>query len=710
MGSLIAFALHALAAAALVLAACLASYAISTAVIPRRPTLLRWIGTVVIGLWTANAAFHLLAAFRAFTLPAAFSGAVLLMLVLSRLGLVAESRTSFARDRRVVRWLMQRRISAPRLWMIGCFSLFGALLMIRTLVVPPLSWDTLTYHAVKAALWVQNAGELPLRTPGGWSAYRNYFGGGEILWAWAMLPFGADTLAPVVDAVEWLALGLAMVAVARELGVREPIASAQAGFVLMVPTFQLVLGSGYVELALNLAFVSGMAFAIRFMRRPAPSAVEGPRPVWLALALTGLGVAGGVKVTALPLLAVMVAALTLRAALTRGGIRRYAGAFLVGSAAIALMTLPWMANNVRESGYPLSPMPISVAGVTLGEPNEAISWYDERPDLKSTRQSEIFVLAQIFRLPPARNENLGALVAIPLALLPLGIAIMAKSSKSTALTLSCLVLVILAGFYSPAFRTVRLGWSVSASRFLMPLVCLAAPLGAVWCRYAPRAARLYFGVLSSAIIFHALLLAMIVWAPLDARAAITAFAMATLIAAIALTARFRRLPALARLALAIVLAIGSLQAANVWRERHRYEMARESTVLHFIPRYWVRAAAFVDTAPTPKKIAVTAGPQQSADNWFLYYFLGRKLQNELTHVPATLDGRIHQLGRIDEHAAEADANVWLQRLGQERVTHVMSFAPRSVELAWMEERPEHFQRVIGAPGRWGLFSVAPGGK
>ena len=706
MSSLAAFALQALAAAALVLAACLVSYAMSSALIPRRPTLLRWIGTVVIGLWTANAAFHLLAALRAFTLPAAFGGAALLMLVLSRSRLVAESRESLARDRRVVRWLMQRRIPASRLWMIGCFSLFGALLMIRTLVVPPLSWDTLTYHAVKSALWVQNAGELPLRTPGGWSAYRNYFGGGEILWAWAMLPFGADTLAPLVDAVEWLALGLAMVALARELGVREPIASAQAGFVLMVPTFQLVLGSGYVELALNLAFVSGMAFAIRFMRGPAPSNVEGPRPVWLALACAGLGVAGGVKVTALPLLGVMFAALTLRAALSRDGMRRYAGAFLAGSAAIAMMTLPWIANNVRESGYPLSPMPISIAGVTLGEANDTISWYDQRPNLKSTRQSEMFVLKQIFRLPPERNENLGAAAAIPLVLLPLGIAVIAKSSRPTALVLSVLVLVMLAGFYSPAFRTVCLGWSVSASRFLMPLVCLAAPLSAVWCRYAPRAARVYFGFLSAAIVFHALLMAMIVWAPLDARAAITAFAMATLMAAIALTARVRRLPAPAQLALAVLIGVASLQAANVWRERHRYEMARESTVLHFVPRYWVTAAASVDTLATPQKIAVTAGPQQNADNWFLYYFLGRRLQNELTHVPATADGRIRQLGLPHEITAAADAGVWLKRLSDERVTHVMSFSPRSVELDWMEERPEHFQRVSGAPGRWGLFSVA----
>jgi len=556
----------------------------------------------------------------------------------------------------------------------------------------------LTYHAVKSGLWVQNAGTLPLRSPGGWSAYRNYFGGGEILWAWAMLPFHADTLALVADAVEWLALGLALMALARELGVREPLASAQAGFVLMVPTFQLLLGSGYVELALNLAFVSGMAFAVRFLRKPTPE--------WLVAAFAGLGVAAAVKVTALPLLAVMSSVLVLRVLSLTNSLLKYGKALLAGSAAAALMVLPWMANNVRESGYPLSPMPIKVAGITLGEANEVITWYDQRSDLKSNRQSETFVLEQIFRLPPARIENLGAVAAIPIVLFPLAVAMVAKSSKTTAMTFLALAGVILAAFYSPAFRTVRLGWSVSASRFLMPLVCLAAASGAVWCRRLPVARRMFFVFLSAGLVYHALLMTMVVWAPLDARPAIVAFAVVTLTTALAMTSRFRGLSAAARVAVAIVVGIGSLYAVNVWRERHRYDMARDTTVLHFIPRYWVKAAELVDTPDTPRKIAVTAGPKQSADNWFLYYFLGRKLQNELIHVPPTFDGRIEDFGGDEDFSPSGDAHAWLQRLDAERVTHVMSFAPASMELAWMEERPERFQRVVGATGRWGLFAVA----
>jgi hypothetical protein len=350
-------------------------------------------------------------------------------------------------------------------------------------------------------------------------------------------------------------------------------------------------------------------------------------------------------------------------------------------------------------------MPIKVAGITLGEANEAITWYDQRPDLKSNRQSEMFVLKKIFRLPPARIENLGGVAAVPVVLLPLAILAVARSSRATALALLALTVAIVAGFYSPAFRTVRLGWSVSASRFVMPLVCLAAAAGAVWCGKILFVRRAYFAFLGAGLLYHAALMAMVVWAPLDARPAIIAFALVTLMTALAMTARFRALAPAARIAVAIVAAIGSLYAVNVWRERHRYDMARDTTVLHFIPRYWVKAAESVDTPESPRRIAVTAGPKQTADNWFLYYFLGRKLQNELVHVPPSGDGHIEDFGGEQDLSPSGDEQAWLRQLAAARVSHVMSFAPQSMELAWMEQRPERFQRVIGAPGRWGLFAL-----
>ena len=493
MNSLIAPAVQALAAALLVTAGAWISYTVAAAMTPRQPTLLRWLAGVTTGVWMATAAFHLLAAVEQFTLPVACGGAALLLAAAMHPGLFAATRAVYGRDRRVVRWLRAARVPRwRRLFMCG-LGVLAAVLAIRTLILPPLAWDTLTYHAVKSALWAQNAGELPLHAPGGWSAYRNYFGGAEILTAWAMLPFRQDTLALLVDAVEWIALGLAIVCLARELGVREPFASAAAGFVLAIPTFQLLVGSGYVELLLNLAFVSALAFAIRFVRRP--------QPALMVLALAALGIAAGVKVTALPLASVVSAGIVIRALVQCDAVRKHAAALVLGTAAAAAMVMPWLWKNIDETGYPLSPMPVSVAGFTLGRANDAILWYGERPDLEQSWRSELGALGKVFRFPPSRDENLGGLAAVPLLLFPLGVLTIARRSALAAAMLTGLAVIIAALFYAPSFRTIRLGWSTNSSRFLLPLICVAVPMSIAWWRQAPGAARWYGVSLSAALRF-----------------------------------------------------------------------------------------------------------------------------------------------------------------------------------------------------------------
>jgi hypothetical protein len=39
---------------------------------------------------------------------------------------------------------------------------------------------------------------------------------------------------------------------------------------------------------------------------------------------------------------------------------------------------------------------------------------------------------------------------------------------------------------------------------------------------------------------------------------------------------------------------------------------------------------------------------------------------------------------------------------------VMSFSPASVELRWMESRPDRFRRISGEDGDWGLFAIVHG--
>ena len=111
-------------------------------------------------------------------------------------------------------------------------------------------------------------GTADLFAPGNWALYRNFWAGAEVLTAWSMLPFHADTLAMASQAICWLALGLALVALVRELGAREPYASSVAALVLATPTVRMQVGTGYVELV-QLAFLfSGMALGMAFLRRP----------------------------------------------------------------------------------------------------------------------------------------------------------------------------------------------------------------------------------------------------------------------------------------------------------------------------------------------------------------------------------------------------------------------------------------------------------
>jgi hypothetical protein len=347
-----------------------------------------------------------------------------------------------------------------------------------------------------------------------------------------------------------------------------------------------------------------------------------------------------------------------------------------------------MSNNIRESGYPLSPMPISIQGVTLGRANDVIAWYDDRPDLKSSPETERAVVGKVFRFPPARNENLGGLAAIPLVLFPLGVASVARRSVFAAVMLSAAAVAIVALFYAPSFRTVRLGWSVTSSRFLLPLLCLALPVSVAWWRHAPRTAQWYLGFLSISILLNAVFIATTGWGAVDARATIVVLTVCLFITAIAVTSSFRRAAMPLRVIVAAVMVVGGLYVLTMWRETNRYQMLRASTVLDRVPKYWVDAAAAADAPPTRRKIAVTAGPLQTADNWFLYHFLGRKLQNELTYVPVV------------------DVDAWQHTLSEQQVTHVMSFIPTSTELQWMEERPQQFQRVAGEKGQWGLFAVS----
>lgn len=54
---------------------------------------------------------------------------------------------------------------------------------------------------------------------------------------------------------------------------------------------------------------------------------------------------------------------------------------------------------------------------------------------------------------------------------------------------------------------------------------------------------------------------------------------------------------------------------------------------------------------------------------------------------------------------KTDYRIWLGRLLEEGVTHVVSFHGASVELGWMEKHADQFERIQRDKSSWGLYEL-----
>jgi len=146
------------------------------------------------------------------------------------------------------------------------------------------------------------------------------------------------------------------------------------------------------------------------------------------------------------------------------------------------------------------------------------------------------------------------------------------------------------------------------------------------------------------------------------------------------------------------------------RDGLRSQLFHSDYTLHWFAgwRYWVDAADIMDVPHQHLRVAVLGGAEQNQDNWFVYPFMGRRLQNEVVYVPPTGTGRLQNYdgGQLWTSLVQSSNYwAWRMRLAKLQISHVMSFRPASIELGWMEAHPESFERLAGAAGDWGLFAV-----
>ena len=420
------------------------AYAAGTRCCSSRGMLTRWVGVIAALLLIATALFHALAVLGLFSpIPALVAIAVLAAVAYRVTGGAAWLRRELARDRLFIRRAAALFRRSPYRGGIVAFVVCAAPGLLRGLVLPPLGWDTLTYHGVKAGMWVQNGGVDTMVGTGPWGYYRNMLAGGEVFPAWAMLPLHSDALAPAVDVIQWLALGLVLVVLARRLFIREPYASAAAGFVLAIPTVKLLVGSGYVESGLLLALAAGLTLGLVGWNARGGAA--------LVLGAGALGVAAATKFPMIPLSGAIAIVLVVRAVTAK----RHAAAG-AAVAAFAVAVAPWMFQTLWRTGLPFSPVPVKVAGITLGEPSLELKWYMDRPALRPYAfEDELAALKRVFSRPGTDTQALGLLAAVPLGLSFVGFRRLARRSRAGLVLIAVAIVVNLASYYAPEFSMVR---------------------------------------------------------------------------------------------------------------------------------------------------------------------------------------------------------------------------------------------------------------
>ncbi|MBW2231290.1 MAG: hypothetical protein JRH17_12970 [Deltaproteobacteria bacterium] len=668
--------------------------------------LLRTLAVATLSAVHLTLVFHILLFIGAFDRVSA-AAVLLATIVVVRLSgpTHRELGESIRRDLRPIRRviLAGRWKPARLVYVLGAF--FATVTIARSFMLPTVGWDSMTYHFVKAGMWVQTGGPILMRGPGGWDSYRSFFGGGEIFTAWAMLPFGNDLLACGVDLAWWGLSALALYALGREFGLRVRHRLATLIYASFLPAVWDAVGWGYVDLAGTALSLIGLVFAIRYFRTRSSAPI--------LLAILALGLASGVKLTSFPFLGLVGAILLTSVVLDEKERRRRLGYLLVGVGVTVLIVGPWLLGNFLETGYPLS-LPITLAGIQLGPDNPASTWFGEREFAAYTFQAELNALRGIFSMPSVNESHLSRLSLLPLVLTPFGFVrtFRRRPDLRPALGLTlCLILTTLLFFYSPAFSVVRLEFDWTNGRFLVPLimVCLvvafaALPLAGRWrdgfCGYLLVGALVHF-------YYYGPIRLSAPSVPLVAIGTIAAAISLCVLAYLAL-ARAPRVPAI--IAVPVLLLVASLALAELRMPEMRYRLLANRNVPAEWFRYWWVAARMLDEEPGSHRVAVTGGDWQDGDNWLMYYFMGGNLQSTLHYIPISIGGEFIPFGPGTRRRDGGAVDAWLERIVESRISHVMSFVPSSLEITWMNARPDRFVRVTGHEDRWALFRVLRGGS
>lgn len=656
----------------------------------------------VILLWLAVATFLLLSSVHAFhTLPV-----IGLAVAAGAVGHRVARRTTdpgtlAAQDLATLRTI---RLGT---WEIVAIALGGLVLAARFLrgwLAPPLAWDDLTYHLVRAGRWVQAGGYHLEAAPHAWG-YHEYFAPvGDVLSAWAMLPTRSDALLVLANALVLSIIALGIYAGARRLGSNESTAMLASAFVLLAPPVAGYLPSAYVD-TLSLAL---FALSVVLVDR-----IASERCAWAGVLACGVfGLAVGVKISNLAFaLPGTLLVLALVARLPGGWRRRSVTAarcLLAG-----LISAPFFIKAWLDHGSPTYPIPVEIAGRELfaGNPWQRAIFAQPVPGLEDS-------LAHVFRtlfVPNAADFtergqflNLGPAVLLLLVPAVAGVARLLRATRwrVTGWYLILASVCVVASVLLDSFTNLRTFFGWSLGRFLL------VPMAATVLCAAVAEGRGKVWLLRLGVIVNALLAIPWGWSRTDL-VALGRFSLAPLpilAAGALLTVLLARRSRRGATAVAVLAICAAVAASIPVRASYRYDYFRDASraraytinrdVAAFTGgwRLWQRL-----DRPASSTLAVTAGWAGMSHVGARYPLLGGRLQNRVLYVPITESGRI--VDRPDGYSrlSAGSFETWLRRLVEADVDYLVALPPPSVESVWALRHPQIFTVDPVSDPRTGLL-------
>ena len=579
-----------------------------------------------------------------------------------------------------------RSLRSPLLLALGAVgALVVAARTVRALVAPPLAWDALTYHLLKSGRFVQSGGFAAERAPDAWGYYAWFPPGSEVVFAWSMLPFHGDDLLAVANLGVWLGCVVAAFGAARSFGAdveRAALAALTVGF---APTVMQHLMASYADVAL----LSSVLLALVFLRRSGTSGREGEA----VLAAAALAVCALVKHHGLPVAALGALWLVVRWWRDRGVSPRGA----LACAAAFAVALPHYLGTWIATGSPVFPITVELGGIEILRGHPQLVWLLDRN--WAGQEGSILPFYQALFSPGGAGFGPAALVVAALALV--GVAGLLRDRASRP-SLAFALAVVAVGFASvhavPAFHH---AWYESSARYVLPAFGMAVVVassvnGAVvrWLWVLVVACGIALSLPEG-------------WSDVERRAIVRGLLLCgPWCAAAGIAAWLLRRRALVASSVALLLLVAAAPGLDRVRGEFRYawyEAAASERSWEDVPIPYASAWPIwqhFDRSDRGFDLAVTAGWDGIGHNWFRLPLMGARLQNELHYVPVTADGSVVDSWPPGPRARAADADAWLGRLHARGLDHVVALGPsRTLEVAWMQARPDVFQRIVsGARG------------